>query len=161
MAEENEKKTLRGLVISPASFIDILVGKSLVTGLMTVISLVFSLLIAGIEPFLALKPLIGLVLSFLFFLFLGIGIGLFAKTVAATSAYMMPVMFLFGFTPMLSNLGFDEDSIVMRIIDVFPLPQLINMHETGSWVPLGVILIWLICAALFMYVCFRKTRTDD
>lgn len=161
MAEENEKNTLRGLILSPASFIDILVGKSLVTGLITVITLVISLLIVGIEPFLAPKPIIGLVLLFLFFLFLGIGVGLFAKTVAATSAYLMPVMFLFGFTPMFNMLGIDEDSVVTKIIDVFPLPQLIKMHETESWLPLGIVLIWLIAAALFMYVCFRKTRTDD
>src|SRR5699024_11034884 len=30
MAEEKEKNTLRGLMLSPASFIDIIVGKSLV-----------------------------------------------------------------------------------------------------------------------------------
>ncbi|WP_077328019.1 ABC transporter permease [Virgibacillus siamensis] len=161
MAEENEKKTLRGLVLSPASFIDILVGKSLVTGLMTAISLVISLLIAGIDPFLAVKPIIGMVLLFLFFLFLGIGIGLFAKTVAATSAYLMPVMFLFGFTPMFNLLGIDEDSIVTKIINVFPLPQLIKMHEDGSWFPLGIVLIWVIAAAAFMALCFRKRSTDD
>lgn len=161
MAEENEKKTLRGLVLSPASFIDILVGKSLVTGLITVISLVISLLIAGIEPFLGLKPIIGLILLFLFFLFLGIGIGLFAKTVAVTSVYMMPVMFLFGFTPMYTMLGIDEDNIISKTLNVFPLPQLIDMHETESWQPLGIVLVWVIGAALFMYICFRKTRTDD
>ncbi|GAA0589533.1 hypothetical protein GCM10009001_01790 [Virgibacillus siamensis] len=161
MAEENEKKTLRGLALSPASFIDILVGKSLVTGLITVVTLVISLLIVGMEPFLAIKPIIGLVLLFLFFLSLGIGIGLFAKTAAATSAYMMPVMFLFGFTPMFRMLGIDEDSIVTKILEVFPLPQLIKMHDTESWMQLGIVFIWMIGAALFMYICFRKTRTDD
>ncbi|WP_174614253.1 ABC transporter permease [Virgibacillus ihumii] len=161
IAEENEKRTLRGLILSPASFIDILVGKSLVTGLVTMITLVISLLIVGIEPFLTIKPIIGLALLFLFFLFLRIGIGLFAKTVASTSAYMMPVMFLFGFTPMFTMLGIDEDSIITKMIEVFPLPQLIKMHETESWLPLGIVLTWLLAAALFMYVCFRKTRTDD
>ena len=31
IAEENEKKTLRGLIQSPASMMDIIIGKSLVT----------------------------------------------------------------------------------------------------------------------------------
>src|SRR5699024_2684439 len=35
MAEEKEKKTLKGLIMSPASFADVIIGKSLVTGLMT------------------------------------------------------------------------------------------------------------------------------
>src|SRR5690625_6331515 len=37
MAEENEKDTLRGLVQSPASVLDIIAGKSLVFALMRVI----------------------------------------------------------------------------------------------------------------------------
>lgn len=161
MAEENEKKTLRGLILSPASFIDILVGKSLVTGLMTLVALFVSLLIVGIEPFLTVQAVTGLILLFLFFLFLGVGVGLFVKTVGATSAYLMPILFLFGFTPMIDALGLKEGSITMKIFNAFPIPQLIKMHETDAWLPLGVVLIWVLAAALFTYVCFKKTRVDD
>ncbi|HLR63222.1 MAG TPA: ABC transporter permease [Lentibacillus sp.] len=161
MAEENEKKTLRGLILSPASFLDIIIGKSLVTGLITFISLAVSLAVIGIDPFLNIKAILGLILLFLFFLFLGIGIGLFSKSIAATSAYLMPVMFLFGFTPMIAQLGFSEDSIVMTIADTFPIMQAIELHDSASWLPLGIIAIWMVGAALFMYVCFKKTMTDD
>lgn|SRR5699024_1383298 len=161
MAEENEKKTLRGLILSPASFLDIIIGKSLVTGLITFISLAVSLAVIGIDPFLNIKAILGLILLFLFFLFLGIGIGLFSKSIAATSAYLMPVMFLFGFTPMIAQLGFSEDSIVMTIADTFPIMQAIELHDSTSWLPLGIIAIWMVGAALFMYVCFKKTMTDD
>src|SRR5690625_7101426 len=71
MAEENEKMTLRGLIMSPASFWDIIIGKSLVTALLTLVTLIISLLFTDIEPFLNIKAIIGLVLLFLFFLFLG------------------------------------------------------------------------------------------
>ncbi|PAV28599.1 hypothetical protein CIL05_14980 [Virgibacillus profundi] len=161
MAEENEKKTLRGLIQSPASFLDIIIGKSLVTGLITLVSLVVSLMIIGIDPFLNFRVIMGLILLFLFFLLLGIGIGLFSKSIAATSVYLMPVMFLFGFTPMIGQLGFPEDSIVMAIFDIFPVMQAIEIHETSSWLPLGIIAVWVIGAALFAYVCFKKTTTDD
>lgn len=161
MAEENEKKTLRGLILSPASFVDIIIGKSLVTGLITLVSLGISLVIVGIDPFLSFRPLIGLVLLFLFFLLLGIGIGLFSNSIAATSAYLMPVMFLFGFTPMIEALGFSEDSIVMTITDTFPIMQAIEIHDTSSWLPLGIITIWVIAAVLFTFICFKKTMTDD
>lgn len=156
MAEENEKKTLRGLILSPASFLDIIVGKSLVTGLMTLITLILSLLIVGIESFLSIRAVIGLILLFIFFLFLGIGIGLFAKTVASTSVYMMPVMFLFGFTPMFELLRLGEDSLVIKIADTFPIPQLIIMHETNSWLPLGIVALWVIGAGVFAIVCLKK-----
>ncbi|UPK43223.1 ABC transporter permease [Paenibacillus pabuli] len=161
MAEENEKKTLRGLIQSPASLLDIIIGKSLVTGLITLISLVLSLGIIGIEPFMNFRVIIGLFLLFFFFLLLGIGIGLFSKSLAVTSAYMMPVMFLFGFTPLISFFRLDEDSIALNIIDKFPVMQAIEIHDNSSWLPLGVIAVWVIGAALFMYICFKKTVTDD
>ncbi|WP_404451806.1 ABC transporter permease [Virgibacillus necropolis] len=160
MAEENEKKTLRGLILSPASFLDIIVGKSLVTGLVTLITLILSLLIIGIDPFLSIQAVIGLFLLFLFFLFLGIGIGLFVKSVASTSAYLMPVMFLFGFTPMIQFLQLGENSLAIKIADTFPILQLITMHETGSWLPLGVVALWVIAAGVFAYFCFVKVTKD-
>src|SRR5690625_6238099 len=42
MAEENEKQTLRGLTMSPASFADIIIGKSLLTFVLTIVSFLFS-----------------------------------------------------------------------------------------------------------------------
>ncbi|WP_100009807.1 ABC transporter permease [Lentibacillus sediminis] len=161
MAEENEKNTLRGLIQSPASMFDIIVGKSLVTALLTLITLVISLAIIGAEPFMNVRAIIGLVLLFLFFLLLGIGVGLFAKSVASTSVYMMPIMFLFGFTPMVYSLGLDPDSIAIQIFDTFPIPQLLEMHDTNSWLPLAVVGAWVAGAALFVFVCFKKTQTDD
>ncbi|SHN34120.1 ABC transporter permease [Gracilibacillus kekensis] len=161
MAEENEKKTLRGLMLSPASFMDIIIGKSLVVGLMTLISLIISLALVGIEPFLNVQAIIGLLLLFLFFLFLGIGIGLFTNSIAATSAYLMPVMFLFGFTPMIDFLGLGEDSLAITIANYFPIMQLIEMHDTNSWLPIGIVAIWTLAAAIFTYICFKKEKTDD
>ncbi|UJL46044.1 ABC transporter permease [Virgibacillus sp. NKC19-16] len=161
MAEENEKKTLRGLIQSPASMMDIIIGKSLVTGLITFVSLIVSLVILDIGPFLNFKAILGLLLLFLFFLFLGIGVGLFTKSIASTSFYIMPIMFLFGFTPMIQMLRLDEDSIAIQIFDTFPIMQGIEIHDTTSWLPLLIIAIWVAAAAVFMYVCFRKTMTDD
>lgn len=161
MAEENEKKTLRGLMMSPASFLDIIVGKSLVTALFTWGTLIISLLIIGIEPFLNFKAIIGLILLFMFFLFLGIGVGLFVKSVGITTAYLMPIMFIFGFTPMLDLLGLDEGSLALKVAHTFPLPQLIDMHDTSSWMPLGVVSLWVLGAGLFMYICFLRTRHDE
>src|SRR5690625_5819617 len=68
MAEEKEKKTLHGLTMSPASFLDVIIGKSLVTGLMTLITLVFLLTIIGMDCILMIRCVIGLIFYFLFFL---------------------------------------------------------------------------------------------
>ncbi|TSB47456.1 ABC transporter permease [Alkalicoccobacillus porphyridii] len=162
MAEENEKNTLRGLIQSPASFVDILIGKSLVTAIITFVALTISLVIIDIDPFLDFRVMIGLLLLFLFFLLLGIGIGLFSNTLASTSVYLMPVMFLFGFTPLYTSLGvFDEDSIITTIFSYFPILQAIEIHDSSSWLPLGILSLWVIGSAIFVIICFKKTTTDD
>src|SRR5699024_11629789 len=43
IAEENEKKTLRGLTMSPASYLDTIPGKILVTTFMTIITSLISI----------------------------------------------------------------------------------------------------------------------
>lgn len=105
--------------------------------------------------------IIGLVLLFFFFLFLGIGVGLFVKSVGITTVYLMPIMFIFGFTPMINFFGLPEDGLTMKITDYFPIPQLIDMEETHSWMPIVVGTIWMLAAALFAFVCFKNVRRDE
>lgn len=161
MAEENEKQTLRGLTLSPATIFDVLVGKSLVIVLLTIATMIISLAIMGMGPILDVKVIIGLIILFLFFLFLGIGIGLFVKTVGMTTAYLMPIMFLFGFTPMVQLLGLEEGSLVLKIFNYFPMIQLIDAYHLDTWTPIFIVAIWVIVAAIFMYVCFKRTMKDE
>lgn len=161
MAEENEKKTLRGLILSPASMSEVIAGKSLATTLLTFVTLIISLLIMGIGPVLEVQTIIGIIILFLFFLMIGIGIGLFVKTVGMTSAYLMPIMFLFGFTPLVELMGLEEGSIVLKIFSYFPMILLTKMYYDGNWMNLGYLCIWLLLAGLFMYICFKRTMLDD
>lgn len=160
MAEEKEKKTLRGLMLSPASFFDIIVGKSVVVTLLSFASLIVSLLLLGIEPLLNLQAIIGILILYCFFLFLGIGIGLFVKNVGITTAYYMPIMFIFGFTPYIEFMGLSSDSITMKIANTLPLMQLVKMHDTHNWTSILVVLAWTVAAFLFMYIFYKKARKD-
>lgn len=160
MAEENEKKTLRGLMMSPASYGEIIIGKSLVTGLMTLISLVVSVIIIGGSALLDVQQIVGLILLFFFFLFLGIGVGMFVKSVGMTTPYLMPIMFIFGFTPMIEFLGFNENGIGMKIANAFPIMQLIQVEDTSSWKGVAVVAIWMLAAALFAFIFFQRAKKD-
>jgi len=122
-------------------------------------SLIISLSITKIEPFLDFKVMIGLILLFLFFLFLGLGVGLFVKSVGITNAYLLPIMLLFGFTPMYEF--FDFGDTATKIAEAFPIIQIMKIHESNSWGPFGNISLWLIGAAIFTFVCFIRTRQDD
>lgn len=160
MAEENEKKTLRGLIMSPASYLDIIVGKTLVTTFMTVITLIISIALMGNTEILEVQQIIGIIVLFFFFLFLGIGIGLFVKTAGMTTVYSMPIMFIFGFTPMYEFLGFSANSIATKVIDYMPVMQLIEMGDTGKWSHIGVVAIWTVAAGIFAYICFLRVQKD-
>lgn len=67
IAEEKEKNTLRGLVNSPASMMDILIGKSLVVSFFTIITISVCLMILNVSVLTNIKMIIGLILLFLFF----------------------------------------------------------------------------------------------
>src|SRR5699024_5822745 len=127
MAEEKEKNTLRGLMLSPASLLDVMFGKSLLDSRINFISLFVSLFIMGIDPYLKAKTLLGLLILFFFFLFLGITVGLFLKTVGITTVYMMPILFIFVMTPMFTDMFSDQNGLSMQTIEKFPIPQLIKM----------------------------------
>jgi len=161
MSEEKEKKTLRGLIGSPASLLDIVIGKSMVTGIATAASLIVSALIVGIGTFLNVKTLAALILLFLFFLLLGVSMALFSKSTAATTGLLMPFSFLFGFTPMIGALNIvSEDGIAGRALGQFPVMQALELHQGGSWTSLGVMAVWTAGAALIAYLCFRKAMKD-
>lgn len=160
MAEEKEKNTLRGLLLSPASFLDLIVGKSLVTAIFTFISLLISLIIIGITPLLNVQMLFGIILLFLFFLFLGISSGLFAKSVGVTIAYITPIMILFGLTPMILFLGLSENSLTMKIAYYFPVSQLLDMHDTHSWKAIFVVSVWMVLAGILTFFIFRRVQHD-
>ena len=161
MAEEKEKNTLRGLVISPATMLDVIIGKSLVVILLTLVSVIVSLWLIGFEQFTNFQAIAGLIVALLFFTLLGAGVGMIVKSVASTQIYLMPVLFLFGMTPMVDFLGLSKESIVLKSLNMFPLLQLMKMNETGSWKHFGVVTLWLIGSVIFAAICFIKNQKDD
>ncbi len=162
MAEENEKDTLRGLLQSPATILDIVIGKSAVIVLMTIISLAASIILAGAEGFWTLPNIAGLVLLGIFFLNLGIGIGLLVKSVATTSVYLIPIMFLFGFTPYIEFLVTDESHFARQIAEYFPLYQnLFILNGDGGAAEFLILLAWVIVSFMVVLWAFRKRKSDD
>ncbi|WP_017187357.1 ABC transporter permease [Alkalibacillus haloalkaliphilus] len=161
MAEEKEKNTLRTLMMSPASFLDIIVGKSLVAIVMTISTLLISIVFLDVYHVFNLQTILGSILLLLFFILLGIGIGLFAKSIAATSVYIMPIIFIFGFSPMFDLFGLEEGHFVNVIFDALPVSLLMQASDEGSWMPLILITIWVVVAYLFALFSYQKNKNDD
>ncbi|MCG7332033.1 ABC transporter permease [Salinicoccus roseus] len=161
MAEENEKNTLRGLMQSPASMLDILAGKSLVVVLMTAVSLIISFLIMDVAFEWSIASIGGLILLALFFLNVGIAVGLTVDSVATTSVYLLPIMFIFGFTPMIETVVPDSDHFIRRLTDYLPLYQNISLHGEETTVPLLILLAWTLVSFLYVTWAFRKRMSDE
>lgn len=162
IAEENEKDTLRGLLQSPATFMDIIVGKSMVIGLMTIISLVASIFVIGPTDYWTGENIVSLILLGVFFINLGIGIGLIVKSVATTSVYLIPIMFIFGFTPYIELLVTDPDSIAIKIAEYFPLYQhIFILNGEGGIKEFIILAAWVAVSFVVTLWGFKARKSDD
>lgn len=107
IAEEKEKFTLRVLMLSPAKTSEILLGKSTLTAGFTLLTVVISVWLSGVQipsiPLLSLLTIISLII----YSALGTVIGLLSRSVQESSIVGLPVLliFLMGpmFAPMLDN----------------------------------------------------------
>ncbi|MGV2929054.1 ABC transporter permease subunit [Macrococcus capreoli] len=160
MAEENEKHTLRGLMNSPASMLDIIFGKSLVVLLMLIISVIASCSLLKYNPVSDWKTALSIILLTIFFLFLGVMVGLIIKTVSQTSLYSLPIVFIFAMSPNYINMGFDKDSVLMKANEYTPMVQHLRLAETGDFKHLMIIGVWLIACIIVTAFLFKKNAID-
>lgn len=161
MAEEHEKETLQGLMLSPASFIDLLIGKSIVVTFFTIVTLLIAFFIMGAAPELTFFSVSSLFLLFLFFLFLGIGVGLFVQTVGMTTAYSLPILIIFGFSPFIQLILANDYEVVETVASYLPLTLLIDGTLSDRMINVLWLFIWTVAAAIFMIVCFQQTKQEE
>ncbi|RDW22464.1 ABC transporter [Oceanobacillus arenosus] len=167
IAEEKEKNTLRGLMLSPATIPEILGGKSLVTFILTIITIILCAMLTGYEPANLGIIAIAITISTLFYIALGTLMGLLSRTVMEASIVILPVMFLFGFGTILQP--FAEDYPILSVIDYLPSTQLLELAtlvEAGSgFVDVGgnlaIIFAWVVVATIATSIVFKKREMDE
>ena len=160
IAEEKEKNTLRGLMLSPASTLEILGGKSLLSLIATMIIVVIGAFLTGYRPENIVVIAIAILLSSFFFIGLGTLLGLLAKSVMEASVIIMPFMLVFGFGSMVTM--FAEKYPILKVMDYTPNMQLMDIAvkvESGVglgevWLNFGIIALWIIAVFALTVVCF-------
>ncbi|MCG7343610.1 ABC transporter permease [Sporosarcina sp. ACRSL] len=166
IAEEKEKNTLRGLMLSPATTADILGGKSLLTFIMTMVVVFFTAFLAEYKPANIAVIAVAVVLSSVFYIALGTLLGLYSKSVLEASVIVMPVIIVFslgGFVTLVV-----EKYPILQAATYLPNLQLIElatMVEAGAgfadvFVELAIILGWVIAAIMLTVVIYRKRMVD-
>ncbi|MCK2157704.1 ABC transporter permease [Exiguobacterium sp. 17-1] len=164
IAEEKEKNTLRSLMLSPATTLEILGGKSVLTALITLLTIIISAVITGYTPSHLFIIVIALLISCLFYLALGTLLGLMTSSVMEASVAVLPVMFLFGFGTLLQQVS--DKYPVLSVVDYLPNLQLLELakkvEDGASFSSLSInLIIILIAGVLFSALVFMiyKKRT--
>ncbi|MGN4425614.1 ABC transporter permease [Bacillus cereus group sp. MYBK30-1] len=166
IAEEKEKSTLRVLMLSPASSIEVLIGKSSLTGMITVAICFINLLILGkLEGNFALLLLI-FVLGMLIFNLIGTCIGLLAQNVPQTSTIGLPILMVFLIGDFIA--GFVKNEVVTKIVEYLPTRHIglavsgVIKGEGFSAITSNLlnITIWLVAVLVITLFVYRKKQMD-
>lgn len=166
IAEEREKNTLRGLMLSPASTLEILGGKSLLSLIATMITVVIGAFLSGYRPESIFIIAIAILFTTIFFIGLGTLLGLLAKSVMEASVIIMPFMFIFGFGSFFTM--FADKYPILKVMDYTPNLRLMEIAvkvENGAgpvelWSHFGIITVWIAFTFILVTVVFNKRMKD-
>jgi ABC-2 type transport system permease protein len=166
VAEEKEKNTLRGLLLSPASIIEVFIGKSLLSAFATILIIAGCILLSNYEiPSLGLFILLSLI-NIITFIGIGTMLGLVSKTVMETSIIGMPVLIIFGMASTIKTMI--ENETILNIIEYLPSEQFsAALIEISKGAELGditkniaVLGVWAIVAVVATIITYKKRRFD-
>ena len=166
IAEEKEKNTLRTLMLSPAKTIEILMGKGLLSFILTIIVVVVCAFLSEYQPAEPVVIAIAVLLSTVFYICVGTLLGLLSKSIVEASVIVLPAMAIFSFGPM--ALLFTNDYPVLSLFEWLPSSQLIELatltegnYTTGDILtPLLVVTAWIVIASALTVWVFQKQKTD-
>ncbi|SOC41940.1 ABC transporter permease [Ureibacillus acetophenoni] len=166
IAEEKEKNTLRGLMLSPATLGDILIGKGLLVFIVSAVTIALTIFLSGYEPANLLLLSIGLIVSIIFYLGLGTLCGLFTKSIVEASVFILPVMVVFSFGPLALTIA--EQYPILKIAEWLPSAQIVELAYKleGLYtlmdvtVPILVIIAWSIAAWILTAMIYKKRMVD-
>lgn len=166
IAEEKEHNTLRSLLLSPASIADVLIGKSALVFVITVIVLGLCMWILEFTTSNLLAMSSALVLSTVFYLAMGLIVGLYTKTVMEASVGILPVMIVFSFGPLV--LLFADRYPILEIFEWLPSAQLILLEQHSAdgatsemIMSLVVLAVWALVAVSLSAILFKKRMSDE
>ena len=166
IAEEKEKNTLRNLMLSPAKTAEILLGKGLLSFVLTIIIVFLCAFLSEYQPAAPATMVVAILLSTVFYISVGTLLGLFSKSIVEASVIVLPAMGLFSFGPFAVYLA--EKYPLLSLFEWLPSSQLIELakitegsHTSGeALLPLLIIFIWIILISALAVWVFQRQKTD-
>lgn len=167
IAEEKERNTLRSLMMTPASMLDVLIGKSALVFIISGAVLAISTYIFGFNPSNMFILFAALALSILLYTAIGTICGLFSKSLIEASLAVFPVLIIFTMGPL--ALAFEDDYPILAMLKYLPSHQLSDLMvalEIGAAssefvMPLINISIWTIVLTVISFILYKKRLMDQ
>lgn len=166
IAEEREKNTLRGLMLSPASTLDILIGKSALTFITTILIVIACAFLLDYSPANLFVISYAMIVLALFYIAVGTIFGLMTKTVMEASLVVMLPFFFFSFSPML--VVFKDSFALIGLLEYLPNVLIVDLaHQIDSgaglgstWVELMILSAWALVVFVGSIVMYNRKQTD-
>lgn len=167
IAEEKERNTLRSLMMTPATTLDVLIGKSSLVFVMSAVVLAISTFIFGYEPANMWAFVMAVILSIILYIAAGTICGLFSRTLLDASLSILPVAFVFTGAPW--GVFLADDYPIFKVLDYVPSSQLIHLmsiQSTGFTAgdvlkPLLIILAWAVVLTMVSVVLYQRRLKDE
>lgn len=167
IAEEKERNTLRSLMMTPATTIDVLIGKSTLVFVMSAVVLAISTYLFGYEPASIWAFVVVIILSIILYTAVGTICGLFSKTLLDASLSLLPVAFIFMGAPW--GAMFVKDYPIFKVLDYMPSSQLVHLLGMSNTVfttgdvlkPLFITLVWTVVLTIVSVVMYHRRLKDE
>lgn len=167
IAEEKERNTLRSLMMTPATTMDVLVGKSTLVFVMSAVVLAIATYIFGYEPASIWAFVATIILSIILYTAAGTICGLFSKTLLEASLSILPVAIIFTGAPWGAFLV--DDYPIFKVLDYVPSSQLVHLlgirnigFTTGDLLkPLLITLAWTVVLTIVSVVLYQRRLKDE
>jgi len=162
-AEEKEKHTLRVLMLSPISELEIFLGKTLLTYILIIISSFANLFIFNPSDINILMFFIVVSLGGYGAILFGIAIGMLAQSEKASGVLSIPLLFLY-IVPILFT---ESDNVITRnIISILPannmisllVPEALSNNANSILLSILYLVMWIVFGLIFFIVIYRKKK---
>ncbi|OPJ63083.1 ABC transporter permease [Clostridium oryzae] len=165
IAEEKEKNTMRTLMMSGVSPVEFLLGKAIITLIMSVAINIAMFFIMGMEVQHTISYIILTTLVTITMIELGAVVGIIAENQMATSTVGMPIFMAILMIPILANISHTIKEIARFLpnYNMAVLMKKIFLNKpigAGDAFEIFVIIVWIILAAAVFGYTYSKKRLD-
>lgn len=156
LAEDNEQGTLDYVMTDKKSMAANIIGRGVLLFAVTSLIMIFNLILMDSLTMMNFVDIIALIILWIIFYFLSAAFGMVSKTLAASSLFIIIMLFVFAMAPYLELMVTDQDNIFRRLFELTPLYQNLFIKEGMIARPFTILIIWAVISVIFFLIVFNR-----